>query len=236
VLNRLLVPLDPWRYYELGRVGEATFSGRCLDVSSPKLLMSFLQREGHGTWTGIDVFRDEIALWRELDPTLDLDVQDARALRFPDETFDACICVSVIEHIRPDGDMDALGEVWRVLRPGGVLHLTTNVAATPVDIYVDRDTWGEATERIDGRVFFEHRYSEAEITERLLMLPWDVMERETVVERWGLTTGLARIAPVGYVLGPLLRFAAPHNFTRITSAEDVRRRFGVTYLQLRKPE
>src|SRR5262245_65884272 len=47
-LQRLLVPLDPWRYYELGRVAEQPFDGRCLDVSSPKLLMSLLQHEGRG--------------------------------------------------------------------------------------------------------------------------------------------------------------------------------------------
>ena len=45
---RLLVPLDPRRYYELGRIAEARFSGRCLDVSSPKLLPSLLQAEGRG--------------------------------------------------------------------------------------------------------------------------------------------------------------------------------------------
>ena len=43
-LYRLLVPVEPWRYYELGRVAAEPWVGRCLDVSSPKLLASALQR------------------------------------------------------------------------------------------------------------------------------------------------------------------------------------------------
>ncbi len=57
---RLLVPLDPWRYYECGRVADQTFTGACLDVSSPKLLTSLLQHEGNGTWVGTDLFSREI--------------------------------------------------------------------------------------------------------------------------------------------------------------------------------
>ena len=56
---RLLVPLEPWRYYELGRVASEPFAGDCLDVSSPKLLASLLQREGRGRWTAVDLLPDE---------------------------------------------------------------------------------------------------------------------------------------------------------------------------------
>jgi len=82
-LQRLLVPLGPWRYYDLSRVAERPFHGRCLDVSSPKLLMSLLQREGRGDWTGIDLFSAEIKNWRAVDPSLRLEVQDATRLGFP---------------------------------------------------------------------------------------------------------------------------------------------------------
>ncbi len=76
------------------------FAGDCLDVSSPKLLASLLQREGRGRWTAVDLLPDEIARWRALDPALDLRVEDARALSFADGSFDAVACVSVIEHVR----------------------------------------------------------------------------------------------------------------------------------------
>jgi len=127
-LYRLLVPLEPWRYYEVARLVREPISGDCLDVSSPKLLPSLLRHEGSGNWVAIDVLPDEIARWRGLDPDLDLRVADARALPFADGSFDTIACVSVIEHVVGDGDATAMAEMWRVLRPGGVMHLTTNVA------------------------------------------------------------------------------------------------------------
>ncbi len=48
---------------------------------------------------------------------------DAQSLPFPDSTFNSILCNSVIEHI-PD-DVKVLREFARVLRPGGVLMLTT---------------------------------------------------------------------------------------------------------------
>lgn len=47
---------------------------------------------------------------------------------FPDESFDAVLMIEVIEHV--EGDRQALGEIRRVLRPGGRLILTTPNGAT----------------------------------------------------------------------------------------------------------
>jgi SAM-dependent methyltransferase len=44
---------------------------------------------------------------------------DATAMRFGDAEFDAVACVSTIEHIPDDGDTAAVGEIARVLVPGG---------------------------------------------------------------------------------------------------------------------
>lgn len=51
---------------------------------------------------------------------------DARDLPWPDAWFDRVVCVSTLEHI-PEGREQALGEMIRVLRPGGVLLLTADV-------------------------------------------------------------------------------------------------------------
>jgi ubiquinone/menaquinone biosynthesis C-methylase UbiE len=47
---------------------------------------------------------------------------DARRLPFPDECFDGCTAISSLEHVEDrTGDRVALKEVYRVVRPGGVV-------------------------------------------------------------------------------------------------------------------
>jgi ubiquinone biosynthesis O-methyltransferase len=50
-------------------------------------------------------------------------VGDVSHLPFEDQSFDAVLCTEVIEHVR--GPRQAVGELVRVLRPGGRLVLTT---------------------------------------------------------------------------------------------------------------
>lgn len=234
---RIVVPLDPRRYYELGRVAEAEFDGMCLDVSSPKLLPSLLRSERRGTWTCIDLYADEIAAWRTIDPELELSVEDATALSFPDETFHHCICVSVIEHIGGGRDSIALSEIWRVLRPGGSLHLTTDVAVSPRDVFIKDLRYGEASEVVEGKgVFFKHDYSPAELDSLVATRPWDVLVREFAsardprIERWFTSYG-----PWTFVTGPFLRFVCPSNYETSASPSLIERAgYGVAYFHLRK--
>ncbi len=53
----------------------------------------------------------------------ELEVGDATNMRFPDSCFDKVLASEVIEHI-PDCEK-ALAEIWRVLKPGGCLVLST---------------------------------------------------------------------------------------------------------------
>jgi SAM-dependent methyltransferase len=236
-LARLLVPLDPWRYYEMGRIAEGEFAGLCLDVSSPKLLPSLLQHEGKGHWIGIDLFESEIEAWREVDPNLRLEVQDATNLPYASDSFDHCVCVSVVEHVPGEGDTQVLAEIWRTLKGGGVLELTTNVSRESGEIFVDEELYGEASRRIAGKVFFERRYSERDLQDRLLAEPWEVLDREfarqidpTIEERF------YRRAPWSYLYGGLLRFQCPRNFDVAGSTDFLRSdEQGVVYMRLRKP-
>jgi ubiquinone/menaquinone biosynthesis C-methylase UbiE len=50
---------------------------------------------------------------------LEFRVGDVYTLDFPDDHFDACLCHSMLEML--DGPLDAVRELKRVLRPGGVL-------------------------------------------------------------------------------------------------------------------
>ena len=107
------------------------FDGRLPRRLEPEAPAEPAPGQGRGRWVAIDLLADEVARWRTLDPDLDLQVEDARALPFGDASFDAIACVSVIEHVPGEGDAAAMAEMWRVLRPGGVLHLTTNVRRAP---------------------------------------------------------------------------------------------------------
>src|SRR5262245_36150276 len=234
-IYRLLVPLEPWRYQELGRVAAEPFAGDCLDVSSPKLLASLLQHEGRGRWTAVDLLPEEVARWRALDPALDLRVEDARALSFGDAAFDAVACVSVIEHVEGDGDVTAIAEIWRVLRPGGTLHLTTNVAARSHDVLTERPVYGGAA-AVGGRHFFERRYSAASLRERLLGLPWAVEAEEYAVERRPVHERFFAARPASFLVGGLLPLVCPRNFAAVAGPGEVPAgRHGVVYLRLRKP-
>jgi SAM-dependent methyltransferase len=220
----------------MGRVAEESFSGTCLDVSSPKLLPSLLQSEGKGRWHAIDRFDLEIHRWKHVDPGLSLGICDGRRLPFPDRSFDHALTISVLEHIPGGGDTHALRELFRVLGPGGILHLTTNVACEPRTLYSEKPVWGAASEEAGGRVFFERHYSPAEIT-RLLQDPWERLAEEWVVERRGwIHDVFTRFRPLSYLAGGLLRFLCPGNFVvGATPAILSPRRHGVLYLKLRKP-
>jgi SAM-dependent methyltransferase len=237
-LNRLLVPLDPWRYWELGRLVDEPYEGRWLDVSSPKLLPSLLSRRGRGTWVCVDLFAEEIDAWRVVDPALDLRVEDARSLSFPDAAFEGCLCVSVLEHVEGEGDATAMAEMWRVLRPGGVVRLTTNVAARHREVTTEQAHYGAATASTgDGSIMFERHYDAQTLDGRLLGLPWEVTTREYVRLRHpAVHERFAAAAPWSYVAGGALRWVAPRDFARVGSPSELGpREMGVAYLELRKP-
>ncbi len=236
-LYRLLVPLEPWRYYELARVARERFAGDCLDVSSPKLLASLLQHEGEGRWVAVDLLEDEIARWRTVDPGLDLRVEDARALGFPDGSFDAVACVSVIEHVAGAGDARAMEEMWRVLRPGGVLHLTTNVSARPGEVRTARPVYDTGDADPDGEgAFFERRYSAETLETRLLALGWREEAREYVRERRPVHRRFFAARPFSFLAGGLLPVLCVGNFAPIAGPEALPPgEHGVVYLRLRRP-
>jgi SAM-dependent methyltransferase len=239
-LQRLLVPLDPWRYYEMGMLADKKYEGAWLDVSGPKLLISLFTRENNGSWTGTDLFSDEISAWSALDPKLRLEVEDATAMSYADDRFDGAICVSVLEHIGPGKDLAALKEMRRTVRPGGTLHLTTMVSAEPRDVFVDHKIYGEASDAADDRgVFFEHVYEPAELNALVEEAGWSIEESEFAVHtRANVQERFYSLAPWSYLFGGLLRIWFPRTIkvsndagaiSKLGSAEA-----GVAYLRLIK--
>jgi 2-polyprenyl-3-methyl-5-hydroxy-6-metoxy-1,4-benzoquinol methylase len=80
---------------------------------------------------------------------------DAQLLQFDDETFDFCISTDFFEHITADEKRAVIGEISRVLKPGGTL-----VIKTPNISYL---TWVIRMKRVRAvarlrspRIFIEH--------------------------------------------------------------------------------
>jgi SAM-dependent methyltransferase len=79
--------------------------------------------------TAVDYSADAVSLTRELAPDGVLVIRsDATALPFADRRFDRVLMADVIEHLPWDTAVRALGEVDRVLVPGGraLIHTSPN--------------------------------------------------------------------------------------------------------------
>jgi SAM-dependent methyltransferase len=84
------------------------------------------------TVVGVDLAESLVEKARELAPGLRFERADARSLPFADASFDVAVFDSTLSHV-PEPER-ALGEAFRVLRPGGLLaafdgdYATTTVA------------------------------------------------------------------------------------------------------------
>jgi SAM-dependent methyltransferase len=118
---------------------------------------------------------------------------DASRIPAPDAAFDAVVSLSSLEHfglgrygdaLDLDADAAAAAEMRRVLRPGGVLVLTTSLTAGPPALAFNAHRiYGleqvralfAGMERVDER-FFAHRAGAAVALEQITRVPgeWDV--------------------------------------------------------------
>lgn len=116
------------RTVEPARLGVAA-GDRILDVGCGRGRHMHAANAHAAVWSvGVDHDRERLEDAREgfavLDgpQQFDLALADAHALPFPDASFDAVICSEVLEHL-PVYE-DALGEIARVLKPGGRLGVS----------------------------------------------------------------------------------------------------------------
>jgi SAM-dependent methyltransferase len=216
------MPLDVDRVVELPWAAERILDARpscVLDLAGPKLLACWLAENADAEIVGTDLLQTEIARWRKLVVAADLggrrfrrltlDTADGTNLPYADGRFDAAMSVSVIEHIPEDGDIAAIGELARVLRPGGRLVLTFPYGSSAGDVYVEHDLYGQQYQGTP--LFFYRRYAPDTIQSRLLSTDqFDVVDR-VYWEKHGVEsaqTGLHKLMrsrwELGRALGPLL--------------------------------
>jgi SAM-dependent methyltransferase len=203
---RVVVPLDPSRYLELPwaieRLGAAP-GERVLDLASPKLLAVVLARQGVRV-TSVDQLEREIDTWGALSgdvPGLELQVADGRALPFADASFDHAYSISVLEHIAEPGDASALGELSRVVRPGGRVLVTLPHAPAYREDW--RDAPFYANEAGGGRAFFQRWYDPPRVDALLAAAPaLELVSREVVRMQPNWNDAYVRSFPWLVPLGP----------------------------------
>jgi 2-polyprenyl-3-methyl-5-hydroxy-6-metoxy-1,4-benzoquinol methylase len=102
--------------YPKARILDVGFVG---DYHEPFLHLTLRRKNPHAQIVGIDSNLKGVAKWR-LHNTF---VADVRLLPFKASSFDAVLCLEVLEHLHCS--VRVLIECWHVLRPGGVLIITT---------------------------------------------------------------------------------------------------------------
>ncbi len=117
-------------YALLAKAAKMTGAKRVLDLGcgDGNLLEELIQAlPADARLTGIDISSAETAIARARyanDPRIAVDLGDARALPYADDTFD-CVVAHQVLNLFPEIQV-ALAEVARVLRPGGHLLIASN--------------------------------------------------------------------------------------------------------------
>ncbi len=90
-----------------------------LDVGCGMGRWTRLLQEAGARVTGVDPTAEMLEAARRLSPALDYRRMSATALDLDDTSFDLVTSVTVLQHLRPEEQAQAVGEIARVLKPGG---------------------------------------------------------------------------------------------------------------------
>lgn len=246
-LKRLALPVSYWRTAEFAYAWQRLSlvpAARVLDVGSPKDLAVILARHKGYQITATDILPEAIALSERYVEAQGLcgsgpglvahEIQDGRSLTFSDNSFDAAYAVSVVEHIPAEGDTEAIRELVRVVKPGGVVVVTAPFDVTYRETFVGHSVYERKQVGADP-VFFERHYDRTTLQTRLLEPSGAILED---VQYWGEGTVrteriLHRLGAVGTLLSPLEPALSMAFLDRIASGSG--RNPMATFFTLRKP-
>jgi SAM-dependent methyltransferase len=158
-----------------------------LDISSPKLLAFYLAINGYDILaTDLEDYfvHDFDVFAQKFNVPIKTECFDATAIPYQDNSFDRIFSVSVFEHIPDLGDVDAVKEVARVLRPGGVFVMTLPAYKNYLEEWLKGESfYWRGKEKSDGSVFFQRRYTELTIKERFENLGLEIEEIIWIAEK-----------------------------------------------------
>ena len=224
-LKLLIAPVGYWRYLPNAfvlREFKRQLNPKVLDASSPKLLSLMLASRTSNKVYATDLNDAQIfSRWQRFARALGLEnyeveYQDARQLKYPDDFFDLVYSISVIEHIPGQGDTEALREFCRVMKTDGRLVIEVPYRRQRREIVAHYDSKGAPLETPQ---FYERHYDAAWLRGRLedvqgLSLERRVILGETLpIDPWIATNRLPRLLRIALLpLEPL--FAALNYWSR----------------------
>lgn len=110
------------KYRELVRYAGDTSEKDCLDLGADNGVISYLFRSRGGHWASADLGETAVASIRSLVGS-NVHQIDGVTMPFADASFDLVVVIDLLEHVRDDSR--CVGEIARILRPGGELVVNT---------------------------------------------------------------------------------------------------------------
>ncbi len=145
-----------------------------LDVSSPYLFGFFISANNNCNYHYINPDKEDLQNVKSLANKIKFsgnyltECLDAKKMHYPDNNFDRIISISVIEHVNNSSDSEVIHEMWRVLKPSGLLILTFPVKKDYEEELISKDIYNLNREETKGKFFFQRYYDDNKIEERLL--------------------------------------------------------------------
>ncbi|MGH7902837.1 MAG: SAM-dependent methyltransferase [Candidatus Dormibacteraceae bacterium] len=150
-----------------------------LDIGSPKLPFFMLAARTQAELHATDVrdyfirsatqFLEGLGLAGELGRRLFLETEDARQLTYGSASFDRVYSISVLEHIPGDGDGEAMAEMARILKPGGIAVLTVPYSSAGAsETFVGADVYERTRTAKHQRLFYQRHYDDPALEARLV--------------------------------------------------------------------